>query len=82
MERGEAAVAARTGLDAHPHGVARRGTDKLLFAREFELDGFPGLERRQRDDVLDQHSLLGAKAAAHAFAEDADFAGIEIKYGG
>ena len=80
-DRGQAAVAPRAGLDAHPHRVARRGADELLFARELELDRLSGLERRQRDDVLDQHFLLGAEAAAHAFAEHADFAGIEIEYG-
>jgi hypothetical protein len=75
-------VAPRAGLDAHAHGVARGRADELLLAGEFELDRLAGLEHRERDDVLDQHLLLGAEAAAHALAEHADLGGIETEKAG
>ena len=39
LHRRQGAVAPRSGLDAHPHGMTRRGADELFFARELELDG-------------------------------------------
>jgi hypothetical protein len=55
---------------------------KLFLARELELDRLPGFQHGERDDVLDQHLLLGAKAAAHPFAEHAHFRRIEIEQSG
>ena len=79
LHRGQTAVAPRRRLDAHPHRVTRRRTDELFLAGEFELDRLAGLEHGERDDVLDQHFLLGTEAAAHALAEHADLCRIEIE---
>ena len=79
LHGGERAVAARPGLDAHAHGMARGGADELLLAGEFELHRLPGLENGKRDDVLDQHFLLGTEAAAHALAEHANVGRIEVE---
>ena len=62
--------------------MARRRADELLLAGEFELDRLAGLEHGERDDVLDQHLLLGAEAAAHALAEHAHLGRIEIEQAG
>ena len=59
--------------------MARGGGGELLLAGEFELDRPAGLQGRQHDDVLDQHFLLGAEAAADALAEHAHLGGIEIE---
>ena len=52
--------------------MARGRGDELLFAGELELDRTAGLERGERADILGQHFLLAAEAAAHAFAKDAN----------
>ncbi len=59
--------------------MARGGRDELLFPRQLELDRTPGLERRQHDDVLGQHLLLAAEAAADPFAEHPDLGRCEIE---
>ncbi len=79
LHGGQAAVAPRAGFDANAHRMPGRGTDELLLAGEFELDRLPGLQHGERDDVFDQHLLLGAKAAADPLAEHADFCRIEIE---
>ena len=43
----------------------------MLLAGEFELHGAAGLQDGERDDVLGEHLLLAAEAAAHALAEHA-----------
>ena len=43
------------------------------------FDGLPGLKDRERDDVLDQHFLLGAEAATHALAEHANLGRVEVE---
>ncbi|MGY4357638.1 hypothetical protein ACVW0J_004131 [Bradyrhizobium sp. i1.7.7] len=72
LERGEPAVGIGAGLDVDPHRMPRRGRDELLLAGQLQLDRSSGLERRERQNVLDEHLLLAAKAAADAFAEHAD----------
>ena len=56
--------------------------DELLLAGEFELHRLAGLQHGQRDDVLDQHFLLGAEAAADALAEHAHLVGCEAEDAG
>ena len=72
LERGELAVGIGAGLDVDPHRMPCRGRDKLLLAGELELDRASGLQRGQRQNVLDEHLLLAAKTAADALAEHAD----------
>ena len=59
--------------------MPRRGRDELFFARQFEFDGTAGLQRRQRQNVLDEHFLLAAKAAADALAEHPHLVGRQVK---
>ena len=53
--------------------------DELLLPRELQLDRPAGPQRRQRDDVLDQHLLLAAEAAADALAEHPHLGRVEIE---
>ncbi len=82
LHGGQVAVAPRSDLDAYPHRVPRRRADELFLAGEFELDRLAGFEHGERDDILDQHFLLGAEAAADALAEHADLCRIEIEQRG
>ena len=77
LHRREGAVALGANLHLHAHRVPGRRADELLFAGEFELHRLAGLEHSKRDDVLDQHFLLGAEAAADALAEHPHSGGIE-----
>jgi hypothetical protein len=52
LHGGQGAIAARAELDGHPHRVAGRAADELLFARELELDRAAGLQRGQRAQIL------------------------------
>ena len=54
------------------HGMTRRGADELLFARELPHHRAAGLERGERAQILRQHLLLAAEAAADALGEDMD----------
>ncbi len=74
------AIALGADLDVNAHGMARGGGDELFLAGEFELDRLAGVQGGERDDVLDQHFLLGAKTAADAFAEHAQLGEVEIEY--
>ena len=59
--------------------MARRRGDKFLFAREFEHDRMAGLQSGKCADVLGQHFLLTAEAAANAFAKDANAFGHQVE---
>ncbi|MGY4503057.1 hypothetical protein ACVWYH_007014 [Bradyrhizobium sp. GM24.11] len=72
LQRGEPAVSVGAGLDVDPHRMPRRGRGELLLAGELELDRPTGLQRGQRQNVLNEHLLLPAKTAADALAEHAD----------
>ena len=72
LQRRELSVVVGAGLDGDAHRMPRRGRDELLLAGQFELDRPSGLERGQRQNVLDEHFLLAAEAAADAFAEHPD----------
>src|SRR5437868_11798387 len=52
--------------------MPRRCRDELLLAGKLELDRPAGLERRECQDILDEHFLLAAEAAAHALAKHTD----------
>ena len=79
LHRSQITIAARTDFDANAHRMTGRRADELLFASKFKFDRLAGLECGKRNDVLDQHFLLGAEAAAHALAEDADLGRIELE---
>ena len=79
LQRGQLAVPVGAGLDRDAHRMPRRGGDELLLAGEFELDRPPGPERGQRENVLDEHLLLAAEAAADALAEHPDLVRCEVE---
>ncbi len=76
---GERAVVLGAELDVNAHGMARAGGSELLLTGEFQLDRAAEAQRRQRDNVLDKHFLLGAKAAADPLAKHAHFVEIETE---
>ena len=78
---GQRAVAPDSGLHIDLHRMPVGGAGELLLAGELELDRPPGPQRRQRDDVLDQHFLLAAEAAADPLAVDPHPGGIEAEQG-
>ena len=79
LQRGQFAVLVGAGLDGDAHRMPRRGRDELLFPRQFEFDRPAGLQRGQRQNVLDEHFLLAAEAAADALAEHPDLVGRQIE---
>ena len=79
LQRRQSAVLVGGRLDRDAHGMARRGGDELLFAGQFELDRSPGLECGKRQNVLDEHFLLAAEAAADAFAKHPYLVGGQIE---
>ena len=79
LQRRQRAVLVGAGLDGDAHRMPRRGRDELLLAGEFEFDRAAGLERGQRQNVLDEHFLLAAEAAADAFAEHPHLVGRQIE---
>ena len=44
----------------------------MLLAGKLKLDRPAGLERRECQNILDEHFLLAAEAAAHALAKHPD----------
>ncbi len=80
-DRGEGAVAPHAGFDADLHRMAGSRADELLLAGELELHRPSGPQGRQRDDVLDQHLLLAAEAAADAVAVDPHGGRREVEQG-
>ena len=80
-DRGEGAVAPHAGLHADLHRMAGGRADELLLAGELELHRPSGAQRRQRDDVLDEHLLLAAEAAADAVAVDPHGSRREVEQG-
>ncbi len=64
LEGGEGAVAARARLQMDGEGVPGGGAVELLGARVVQFHRAAQPEHRQRDDVLDQHLLFAAEAAA------------------
>jgi len=61
------------------HLVARRRTDELLFAREFPFHRPPGPQRGEHAEILGQHLLLAAKAAADPLGENVHVARTQTK---
>jgi len=61
-----------TGAHGDAHRVARGAGEELLLARILHLDRPPGCDGQVRADVLDQHFLFVAKAAADARLDDPD----------
>ena len=74
LDRGQRAVA--LGAELHPrrHLVARGGADELLLAGELPLHRPAGLERGEHAEILGEHLLLAAEAAADALGEDVQVA--------
>ena len=66
------AVVVDTGAEGERLRVARSAPDELLLARELEPDRPACGEHEVADDVLDQHLLLAAEAAADARLDHAD----------
>ena len=79
LQRRELAVLVGARLDRDLHRMPRRGRDELLLPRQFEFDRAAGLQRRQRKNVLDEHFLLAAEAAADALAEHPHLVGRQIE---
>ena len=79
LQRRQLAVLVGAGLDRDAHGMAGRGRDELLLARQLEFDRAAGLQRGERQDVLDEHLLLAAEPAADALAEHPNLVGRKIK---
>src|SRR5260370_19112821 len=59
--------------------MPRRGRDKLFLPGEFKFYGPSGLERSERQNILDEHFLLAAKPAADALAKYPDLVACEIE---
>ena len=70
--RDEPAVRVDAGAVGERLRMARPRGGELLLARQLELDRPAGREHEMADDVLDQHLLLAAEAAADARLDDAD----------
>ena len=71
-QRRQQPVPRSAGTRNHVHGVARGGRGDLLGAGQLQLHGPAEPERGEGADILDQHLLLAAKAAADPFAHHAD----------
>ena len=74
LDRGQRAVALGAELDPRRHLMARRGADELLLAGELPLHRPAGLQRGEHAQVLGEHFLLAAEAAADALGEDVQVA--------
>src|SRR5207248_5947809 len=72
LQRRELAVLVGACFHRHLHRMPCRCRDELLFAGELELDRPAGLERGECQDILDEHFLLAAEAAANALAKYPD----------
>ena len=70
LDRGQRSVA--LGAELHPRGhlMARRRADELLLAGELPFHRAAGLERGEHAEILGDHLLLAAEAAADALGED------------
>ena len=79
LQRRQLAVLVGAGLHGDAHRMPRRGRDELLLAGQFEFDRPSGLQRGERQNVLDEHLLLAAEAAADAFAEHPHLVGRQIE---
>ena len=71
LQCGEAAGVVGAEGDVDAHGVTGRGEGELVGTAELVLHGAPGLQHRERDDVLGQNFLLAAEAAADPGREHA-----------
>ena len=72
IERVQRAVLLDSGAIGEHHRMARAGAGELQLARKFEAHGPTGGNGQMRAQVLDQHLLLAAKAAADARFDHAD----------
>ena len=72
----------RAELHLRGHLVARGGADELLLAGEFPLHRAAGLQRGEHAEVLGDHLLLAAEAAADALGEDVHVARRAARTGG
>ena len=70
VDRGQRSVA--FGAELHPrrHLVASGGADELLLAGEFPFHRPAGLHGGEQAEILGNHFLLAAEAAADALGED------------
>ena len=72
-----ALVGARLHCDAHR--MPGRGRDELFLAGELKFYGPSGLDGGQCQNILDEHFLLAAEAAADAFAKQPNLVRGEIE---
>ena len=79
LQRRQPAVPAGAGLEVDGEGVPGGGGRELLRPGEFELHRPLQLQRRQGDDVLGEHFLLAAEAAAHPAGHHADLLLRQVK---
>ena len=77
LNGGERPVLLGAELHMRGHLVARGGADELLGAGEFPHYRPAGLQRGQRAQILRDHLLLAAEAAADALGEDMHVAVVE-----
>jgi len=74
LHRGERAVLLGADLHMRDHRMARGGADELLLTRVLPHHWAADLERSERAQILGDHLLLAAEAAADALGEDVDVA--------
>ena len=74
LDRRQRTVALGPELHSRRHLVARRSADELLLAGEFPFHRAAGLEQCEHAEVLGEHLLLAAEAAADALGEDVQVA--------
>ena len=79
MQRRQDSRFVGAGLHGDAHRMPRRGRDELFLAGQLELDRTAGLERGQRQNILDEHLLLAAEAAADPFAKHPNLVRCEIE---
>ncbi len=74
LKRGQRSVLLGAKFHMRLHRMARGGADELFLARELPHHRTAGLERGERAQILGDHLLLPAEAAAEALGEDMDVA--------
>ena len=68
----DSAIHFDAGFHAHTHGMARTGSGKLFLAGRLINDRSAGGDGQVGSHVFDQNFLLGAKAAADPWFDDAN----------
>ena len=77
LERGQRPILLGAELHMRGHRVARGGADELLLARELPHHRAADLQRGERAEILGDHLLLAAEAAADALGEHMDLAVVQ-----